>query len=112
VVVRASEAVEGRARLYQAAGARGAAAEALRGGVRDRVARRLGLPPTTGPAPVVATAAARTGRPAAELELLLYGAAPADDAGLVRLAADLRALEDAVRAGGPAPTPTTGGAGS
>jgi hypothetical protein len=36
--------------------------------------------------------AARTGRPATEVEALLYGPSPADDAALVRLADDLDAL--------------------
>jgi hypothetical protein len=40
VVVRAAEAVEGRARLYRAAGARQTAAEALQAATRDRVVRR------------------------------------------------------------------------
>jgi hypothetical protein len=51
VVVRAAEAVEGRGRLYRAAGARGPAAEALRSGVRERAAARLGLPPNDRPRP-------------------------------------------------------------
>lgn len=97
VVVRASEAAEGRARLYRAAGARGVAADALRAASRDRLLRRLGLPPSSDRAQLVATAAARTGREPARVDALLYGAAPADDAALVRLADDLRSLEDAVR---------------
>jgi hypothetical protein len=105
VVVRASEAVEGRGRLYRAAGARDRAAEALRAGTRDRLARRLGLPPRADRQSVVPTAAARTGRDAAELDGLLYGAPPADDAALVRLADALRGLERAV-ADPPAPRAT------
>lgn len=93
VVVRAAEAVEGRSRLYRAAGARGTAAEALRTGVRDHAARRLGLPPGADRAAVVSTAALQTGRDPGAVDALLYGAAPADDAALVRLADDLRAFE-------------------
>jgi hypothetical protein len=37
--------------------------------------------------------ATRTSRPPSEVATLLYGAAPADDAALVRLADDLDALE-------------------
>lgn len=107
VVVRASEAVEGRARLYQAAGARAAAAEALRTGVRDRTARRAGLPGARDRAAVVAAVAARAGRDAVDVDGLLYGAAPADDAALVRLGAQLRGLEGDVRAA----DPMRGGAG-
>jgi hypothetical protein len=93
VVVRAAEAVEGRARLYRAAGARGTAAEALRAATRDRVVRRVGLPPGAEPPGVVQLVAERTGSDPAVLQALLYGGAPADDPALVRLAEDLRALE-------------------
>jgi hypothetical protein len=93
VVVRAAEAVEGRSRLYRAAAARGSAADALRAGVRERAGRRLGLPPSVDRTALVATTAARTGRDPGTLDVLLYGPAPADDAALVRLADDLRALE-------------------
>ena len=92
VVVRAAEAVEGRGRLYRAAGARGPAAEALRSGVRERAAARLGLPPNDRLA-LVGGAASRAGRDPAEVDGLLYGAPPSDDAALVRLADALRTLE-------------------
>lgn len=92
VVVRAAESVEGRSRLYRAAGARDRAAEALRAGARERLGRRLGLSPETGRAGLVATLAARAGRDPAQVDGLLYGAAPADDAALVRLADDLDEL--------------------
>ena len=92
VVVRAAEAVEGRGRLYRAAGARGPAAEALRSGVRERAAARLGLPPNDRSA-LVSGAAARAGRDPAEVDGLLYGAPPSDDAALVHLAGALRTLE-------------------
>jgi hypothetical protein len=92
VVVRAAESVEGRSRLYRAAGARGQAAEALRTGARDRLGRRLGLAPDTGRAGLVGALAARTGRDPAQVDGLLYGAAPPDDAALVRLADGLDEL--------------------
>lgn len=95
VVVRAAEAVEGRGRLYRAAGAREPAAAALRAAVLSRVVRRLGLPVAADRGAVVSTAAARTGRDPAELDALLYGAPPSDDAALVRLADALRAFERA-----------------
>lgn len=97
VVVRAAETVEGRARLYRRAGARGPAAEALRSGVRSRLEPALGLPRRAAPPAVVAAVAARSVRPAVEVGDLLYGAAPADDHALVRLADDLDALEREVR---------------
>lgn len=92
VVVHAAETVEGRSRLYRAAGARERAAGELRAGARDRLVRRLGLPPDAAPPSVVAGAAESAGRPAAEVGALLYGAAPVDDAALVRLADDLDTL--------------------
>lgn len=93
VVVRAAEAVEGRSRLYRAAGARGQAAEALRAATRDRLSRRVGAGPSTSRPGLVAVVAERTGADPAHVDGLLYGAAPADDDALVRLADDLRTLE-------------------
>jgi hypothetical protein len=93
VVVRAAEAVEGRARLYRRARARDRAADALRTAARARLAPRLGLPPNAGPPAVVAAVARRTGRPPADIEALLYGAPPGDDAALVRLADALDTVE-------------------
>ena len=90
VVVRAAETVEGRSRLYRAARARDRAADALRGAARDRAVRRLALGGSTTRGALLEAAAARTGLPPAELSDLLYGAAPGDDATLVRLADDLR----------------------
>lgn len=104
VVVRAAEAVEGRSRLYRAAGARDQAAQALRAGTSDRLARRLGLGPEADRAAVVQTAARRTDQPPGTLDALLYGAAPADDAALVRLADDLRSLERSLAPAALSPT--------
>lgn len=96
VVVRAAEAVEGRSRLYRAADARGTAAESLRTATRDRVSRRVALPPSAPRGEVVAVVAARTGSDAAMIDALLYGGPPAEDAALVRLADDLRTLESSL----------------
>lgn len=93
VVVRAAEAVEGRGRLYRAAGARGPAAEALRAAARDRLARRVGAGPGAGRPSLVQVVGERTGADPAQVDALLYGAAPSDDDALVRLAAALGALE-------------------
>jgi hypothetical protein len=98
VVVRAAESVEGRARLYRRAGARDSAATALRRSTVDRLRTALGLPRGADPAAVVTAAAARTGRPPAQVGGLLYGAAPADDRSLVQLADALDDLEREVRA--------------
>jgi hypothetical protein len=53
----------------------------------------VGLPVRAEPPAVVDAVAARSGRTASDVAALLYGAAPADDAALVRLADDLDALE-------------------
>ena len=96
VVVRAAESVEGRSRLYRAAGARGTAAESLRGASRDRLAHRVGLPPHVDRGSLVPVVAERTGSDPAVVDALLYGGEPADDAGLVRLSDALRTLEQAL----------------
>jgi hypothetical protein len=95
VVVRAAEAVEGRSRLYRAAHARGSAAESLRVATRLRLARAAGLPVGTARTSLVPVVAERAGRSAADVDAVLYGGAPTDDAALVRLVGDLRSLETA-----------------
>jgi hypothetical protein len=97
VVVRATESTEGRARLYRRARARDRAADALRAAARDRLPPLLGLPPTAGPETLVPAVAGRTGRDPSEVGALLYGAAPGDDAALLRLAHALDTLEGEVR---------------
>lgn len=97
VVVRAAETVEGRARLYRRGGARDRTADVLRDAARQRVVPLLGLPRRADPATVVAAVAGRTGRPEVDVGALMYGAAPGDDAALVRLADELDALEREVR---------------
>jgi hypothetical protein len=96
VVVRAAEAVEGRARLYRRAQARDRASAALRAGALARLVPRLGIDSPAGgePAPeaVVAAVASRSGRPDAEVHAGLYGPPPTNDAGLVRLADTLDSM--------------------
>jgi hypothetical protein len=92
VVVRAAEAVEGRSRLYRASRSRATAAEALRAGARDRIARRLGLGPETGRQAMVTAVVAHTGGDPVAVDALLYGAAPTSDDDLVELADDLDIL--------------------
>jgi len=94
VVVRAVEAVEGRARLYRRSGARGHAADTLRAATRARLAPLLGLGRPDGeqaiaPEALVDAVTARTGRPPAEVTELLYGAAPVDERAMVGLADQL-----------------------
>lgn len=97
VVVRATETTEGRSRLYRSLRARERAVQALRGGVVARLRSLVRLPRDADPPAVVTAVAGRTGRDPVEVERLLYGAAPADDAALVRLADELDALEKEVR---------------
>lgn len=106
VVVRGAETVEGRARLYRAGRARGAAAGALRAGVRRRLSGRLGLGRDASPQGLVTAVATRTGRRPSSVGALLYGSAVGtsaagsapesldvpDDTTLVRLVDDLDAL--------------------
>src|SRR5207237_3476762 len=89
VSVRVSETVEGLGRLYRAARSRRRAADALRHAARTRMAPRLGLRRDDPPTAVVEAVAVRTGRPAADVAALLYGAEPGDDPALVALAAQL-----------------------
>jgi hypothetical protein len=79
VVVRASEATRGRARLYRRGGARGHALAALRAGAAVRMAARLGLPPSSSADAVVTAVASATGRDVVEVRALLYGGAPQTD---------------------------------
>ncbi|MDJ0461219.1 DUF4350 domain-containing protein [Streptomyces sp. H27-C3] len=100
VAVRASETTEGRARLYRKANARDRAASAMRSATRARLALLLGVPASRAHAdesllPSVSAHLPTTGR---DLPSLLFGTAPSDDAGLIRLADDLDALEREVRA--------------
>ena len=107
VSVRAAETVEGRARLYRAARARSAAADALREGAQRRLASRLTPGPgSIDPVALVQAVATRTGRDPGEIASLLYGpgsagdvraASPLDDAGLLRLSEELETLDRQVR---------------
>jgi hypothetical protein len=97
VVVRATETVEGRARLLRAARARTSGADALRGATRRRLALRLGLGAAADQTALVDRVVARTGRSGNDVTDLLYGSSPADDRALVALAAALDALEEEMR---------------
>jgi hypothetical protein len=97
VVVRAAETTEGRARLYRRGRSRGHAAAVLRQAALRRLAGRFGLPPGTPAAAVAEAVSARTTMDAGAVADVLDGPEPADDAGLVRLADALDALELEVR---------------
>jgi uncharacterized protein DUF4350 len=94
VVVRASETVEGRGRLYRSRRARDRAASALRTSVLLRVLPRLGLGAQSDPASVVETVARRIRFDPATVEYALFGPDPSDDAQLVSLS---RLLDDIER---------------
>jgi hypothetical protein len=94
VVVRASETVEGRGRLYRSRRARDRAARALRRATLQRLLPRLGVgTDTSTPALVVAVAQRSRSDPEA-VRHILFGPSPATDADLVHLA---RALDDIER---------------
>ncbi|HSN07015.1 MAG TPA: DUF4350 domain-containing protein [Candidatus Angelobacter sp.] len=98
VVVRATESVEGRARLYRRGNARDRAAAALRAAALTRLRTRLALPRGAGVDVVTAAVTARTGRPGPEVAALLAPDRPlTDDADLTGLADALDALENEVR---------------
>ncbi|MFI2366793.1 DUF4350 domain-containing protein [Streptomyces sp. NPDC018833] len=99
VAIRASEATEGRARLYRKVNARDRAAASLRSATRARLATVLGLPPAEAHSPDALISAVSAQLPDTERDIrdLLFGPAPADDATLVHLADQLDALEREVR---------------
>jgi Domain of unknown function (DUF4350) len=93
VVVRASETVEGRGRLYRSRRARDRAAEALRTAALQRLLPRLGLGAGT-PAPaVVTTLAQRSGADPGFVSYHLFGPPPATDNDLLQLARTLDEIE-------------------
>ncbi len=94
VVVRASETVEGRARLYRSRRARGQAAQALRRAARHRLGPRLGLGAGASDAAVAAAAAQRCGLDETAAYRILFGPPPQSDSDLVSLA---QALDDIER---------------
>lgn len=93
VVVRASETVEGRGRLYRSRRARDRAAAALRTATVQRLLPRLGLGPGA-PAPaVVMTVAQRSGADPGFVSYHLFGPPPATDNDLLQLARALDEIE-------------------
>ncbi|MFG2729689.1 DUF4350 domain-containing protein [Streptomyces canus] len=101
VAIRASETVEGRARLYRKANARDRAATALRSTTRTRLAPLVGVPVTQAHAPeaLLPALSAHLHRDGdgQSLHSLLFGPPPGDDAALISLADQLDALEREVR---------------
>ncbi|WEO78173.1 DUF4350 domain-containing protein [Cryobacterium sp. SO2] len=116
VVVRASETMEGRARLYARGNARLRAIDAIRIGAITRMALAAGLPRTAPLDQVISTVAALTGRPAESVYAALVGEVPDNDADLMALSTAIDDLEDATAVAarppgsGPSPAapPSTG----
>ncbi|WP_199549342.1 DUF4350 domain-containing protein [Streptomyces sp. N35] len=99
VAIRASEAVEGRARLYRKGNARDRAASALRTAALTRLAPLVGVPPSHAHSPeeMLPALSAQLPDGARDLHSLLFGPPPGDDAALIALADQLDALEREVR---------------
>lgn len=99
VAIRASETVEGRARLYRRADARDRAASALRSATRTRLAPLVGVPVSQAHAPeaLLPALSSHLRGDGQSLHALLFGPPPGDDAALIQLADHLDALEREVR---------------
>ncbi|MDX2597687.1 DUF4350 domain-containing protein [Streptomyces sp. WI03-4A] len=99
VAIRASETVEGRARLYRKAAARDRAATALRSTTRTRLAPLVGVPVAQAHASeaLLPALSAHLHGDGQALHTLLFGPPPGDDAALVSLTDQLDALEREVR---------------
>jgi hypothetical protein len=94
VVVRASETVEGRGRLYRSRRARDRAADALRAATLHRLSPRLGLGVNPERSAVVHAVAQRTAVDPNSVHHFLFGPPPASDNDLLHLA---HALDDIER---------------
>ncbi|MFI9546293.1 DUF4350 domain-containing protein [Streptomyces sp. NPDC052016] len=99
VAIRASETVEGRARLYRKSNARDRAAAALRSTTRTRLAPLVGVPVTQAHTPeaLIPALSAHLNGDGQLLHPLLFGPPPGDDRTLIALADQLDALEREVR---------------
>lgn len=96
VVVRASEATRGRARLYRRARASGRATAALRGAAALRISRRLGVPRAADRDALVAAIARATNRSTADIDRILYGPPPTTDVTMMNIIEELDTLESEV----------------
>ena len=93
VVVRASETVEGRGRLYRSRRARDRAADALRTATLQRLLPRLGLGAGAPASAVVTSVAERSAADPQFVSHYLYGPPPATDNDLLQLARALDEIE-------------------
>ena len=93
VVVRASEATRGRARLYRRARATGRATAALRARAAARMGRRLGVPRSASAQALAASVARAAERDPRDVHRILYGEPPATDAAMMTMIDELDTLE-------------------
>lgn len=96
VIVKASETMAGRARLYQDARAVDTATRTLRHASLTRLARALRLGHAADPSAVVEAVAGASSRSSAQVHAILLGEAPTTEKDMLRIAADLAALEEEV----------------
>ncbi len=96
VVVKAVESTQGRGRLYRRVRDRSHAATVLRTATLRRLVTRLRLPGDSDPWHVAVAVARSTGGDPRSVHDVLVDRPVADDPGLIRLAADLTALEKEV----------------
>ncbi|MEC5150922.1 DUF4350 domain-containing protein [Cryobacterium sp. GrIS_2_6] len=96
VIVRASETMEGRARLYARGNARLRALDSLRVATVQRLATRVGLSRLASLDDVVLAVSALTGRAPAEVRFVLVDGVPATDRDLIAQSDLLQDLERAV----------------
>ncbi|MCU1506291.1 MAG: hypothetical protein JWP05_1260, partial [Microbacteriaceae bacterium] len=96
VTVRASETMEGRARLYQRSSARLHALDSLRIGSIDRLGVACGLPRSATVDDVAAAVAGLIAADPNRIMGILVDSIPANDRELIRLSDELLRLEQAV----------------
>jgi len=99
VTVKASETMEGRARLYARGNTRLRALDALRIGTAQRLARRVGLGRGARLEDIILSTASVTGLPAHHVRAVLVQEEPANDADLMRLSRELQQVEQAAETG-------------
>lgn len=97
VIVRGTETVTGRARLYARSGARTRALDALRIGTSGRLAGMLGLPRTASLDDIILACSAATGIAVTSVADVLVNRLPGSEAQLLDLSQQLATLEAAVR---------------
>ncbi|MBB5632628.1 type IV secretory pathway VirB2 component (pilin) [Cryobacterium mesophilum] len=98
VVVRASETMHGRARLYEKASARLHALDALRMGTIDRLGALCGLPTVASVDDVIRAVSRDTGRQVPDIASLLRDAEPGGERDFIALSDALLDLERATAA--------------